>query len=595
VEAYLAGIAFVGAATLVRLAVDHIVIGSQFATYFLAVICSTLCGGLCVGMFSIALSMLPAWYFFLTPTYGGLSGGEVYSLLTFVIVASSMVYIVGLLQNAGAVIQDVQLRAAVAEERARSADELRRWKDIFDSIAIGIYVLEPVRNSIILANPAFLSLHRMSNEDLGISLYDLYRPSDTDRLATLVHTCDETGFVNGESTHCRRDGSTFPVRFHGTSVRNRAGGILYRICSVTDITAEHELQNRWTDVVESAEFGIGIIEPGADVIRSCNRAYAAAHLMSVSEIVGSSVLEFYVPKEHERVTALLVSSDVNGHVDFEAERRRKDGSTFPARVHVTSVREPGDGLRYRISVIRDISEERALQAQLSQAQRVEALGQLCAGVAHDFNNLLQGIISHLEMADDDTDPTATQERVGTAIRLAEQGGQLAQQLLSFGRKQLLVPQEIDLHDFLREFARLLSRTLDPRIHLEVRITPEVRTLFADPTHLRTALLNVAINARDAMPSGGHLVLEVGYAGTPSETVVFRVTDTGCGIAPDDLDRVCEPFFSTKGLNGTGLGLSMVHGFVKQSGGDLHISSKLGTGTCVELSLPVHSDLATVGA
>jgi PAS domain S-box-containing protein len=212
------------------------------------------------------------------------------------------------------------------------------------------------------------------------------------------------------------------------------GRVLYRIGTTIDITDERELQNRWTDAVESAAFGICIIDPGTNVIRSCNRAYAAAHLMSVGEMAGLSVLDRYLPSERERAAALLASSDVNGQVDFEADRLRRDGSSFPARSHITSVQEPGDGFRRRISTLHDISQERALQAQLRRSQRLEAIGQLCAGIAHDFNNLMQGIISHLELAEHDMVSSATQEKIGAAIRLAEQGGTLAQQLLSFGRK-----------------------------------------------------------------------------------------------------------------------------------------------------------------
>jgi PAS domain S-box-containing protein len=597
VETYLAATIFVAAATLARLAADRIVVGAQFANpYFLAVIGSTLCGGMCVGFFSVMVSMLAAWYFFLVPYYSGFAGGEVYSLVAFAVVASPMVYMVSLLQSAGAVIDRAHMRAAVAEEHARSADELRRWKDIFDSIAIGISVFEPVDDTIIFVNQAFASLYGMSEDQCaGASIYDLSPPSERTRLTTLIKTCDDVGSVNGEATNRKKDGSTFPVRFHGTTVRSTTGGVLYRICSTIDITAERELQNRWTDVVESADFGMGIIEPGTNTVLSCNNAYAAAHSMAVSEMLGSSVLDLYLPAERERVASLLAASDANGHVDYEADRIRKDGSGFPARIHVTSVREPEDGLRYRISTVHDISHERHLQAQLRQAQRLEAIGQLSAGVAHDFNNLLQGIIAHLELVDDDIVAAATREKVGTAIRLAEQGGSLSQRLLSFARKQLLMPQNIDLHDFLEDFCRLLSRTLDPRIRVELRIASDLKTIWADPTHLRSALLNVAINARDAMPSGGLLTIEGGYTGPSQDMVLFRITDTGSGIAPDDLHRVCEPFFSTKGLNGTGLGLSMVHGFVNQSGGDLRIVSTLGKGTAVELSLPAQSAAATTAA
>ena len=230
------------------------------------------------------------------------------------------------------------------------------------------------------------------------------------------------------------------------------------------------------------------------------------------------------------------------------------------------------------------------------AARMEAIGELTAGVAHDFNNLLQAIISHLELVDDVPEvPLAAREYVGNAIQIAEHGAELIHKLLSFARKHVMRPSEIPPGEFLTGFRDMLSHTLDPRIRLETSAGKDLPPILADATHLHTALLNLAINARDAMPSGGDLRIEamsgsaVG-AGAPegadSKLAVIRVTDTGNGMPPDVLARACEPFFSTKGLNGTGLGLSMVHGFAKQSGGDLRIFSEPDRGTCVELWLPL---------
>jgi signal transduction histidine kinase len=230
------------------------------------------------------------------------------------------------------------------------------------------------------------------------------------------------------------------------------------------------------------------------------------------------------------------------------------------------------------------------------AARMEAIGELTAGVAHDFNNLLQAIISHLELVDDVPEvPLAAREYVGNAIQIAEHGAELIHKLLSFARKHVMRPSEIPPGEFLTGFRNMLSHTLDPRIRLETSAGKDLPPILADATHLHTALLNLAINARDAMPSGGDLRIEamsgsaVG-AGAPegadSKLAVIRVTDTGNGMPPDVLARACEPFFSTKGLNGTGLGLSMVHGFAKQSGGDLRIFSEPDRGTCVELWLPL---------
>jgi signal transduction histidine kinase len=222
------------------------------------------------------------------------------------------------------------------------------------------------------------------------------------------------------------------------------------------------------------------------------------------------------------------------------------------------------------------------------AARMEAIGELTAGVAHDFNNLLQAIISHLELVDDvSAVPVAAREYVGNAIEIAEHGAELIHKLLSFARKHVMRPSEIQPAEFLAGFRDMLSHTLNPRIRLETSIGQDLPPILADATHLHTALLNLAINARDAMPSGGDLRIEaVGPEGADSNLAVIRVTDTGNGMAPDVLARACEPFFSTKGLNGTGLGLSMVHGFAKQSGGDLRIFSEPARGTCVELWLPL---------
>lgn len=587
-ETYLAAISFVTVATAVRFAVDQFVIGSQFATYFLAVVCSTLCGGLCVGLFSVALSVPPAWFLFLAPQYHGLAGGELYSLATFMSAALPIVYLVGLLQSTRAMADDARLRAAVAEEHARSAAELRRWKHIFDNIAVGIAISDPKRNALITVNAAYAAMHGMPVDTAkGLSIFETYAPRERERIAQLAPSVDEDGFIDFEAYHLRKDGSIFPARVSITSVPLHDGIDPYRIVTVTDITAEHELQTRLVDVFENAAFGISIIEPVSNTISLANPAFAAAHATSVEAIQGTSVFDWCAPAERERITELKAIADRDGGIDYELEHVRKDGAVFPARVHITSVRTPDGAVRYRIATVQDIGREKQLRAELSQAQRLEAIGQLCAGVAHDFNNLLQATIAHLEMIEDDVVPESTRGYVDTAIRLAEEGGRLTQRLLSFARKQLLVPQEVHIRDFLEDFTRLLSHTLDPRIQIELKVAPGLATIFVDPTHLRTALLNLALNARDAMPSGGHLTLEARYADEESDTILLRTTDTGCGIAADDLTKVCEPFFSTKGLHGTGLGLPMVHGFVKQSGGDMHISSSPGEGTCVELSLPAH--------
>jgi PAS domain S-box-containing protein len=328
------------------------------------------------------------------------------------------------------------------------------------------------------------------------------------------------------------------------------------------------------------------------------------HGSGLEGLHGLPAISLYAPAERERVRIFYDTADRTGQVVFEADRLRKDGSVFPSEVHISSVSGENSDVLYRIVTVRDITSRRQMQAELDESRRFEAIGQLTAGVAHDFNNLLQGIISNLELIDDDVGVApATRECVAFAVRLAERGGEVAHRLLSFSRKQLLVPKALDLDEFLLAFRELLSHTLNPRIRITLEIARGLAPVWIDPAHLQTTLLNLAINARDAMPSGGNLTIEA--LGTPDVVAVradsasldrfaiIRISDTGTGIAADILAKVCEPFFSTKGLNGTGLGLSMAEGFLKQSGGDLRITSKLGKGTCVALWLPLAPTVATV--
>jgi PAS domain S-box-containing protein len=360
------------------------------------------------------------------------------------------------------------------------------------------------------------------------------------------------------------------------------------------LRATEELR-KWHDIFRHIAIGVALNDPKSNSLILANPACAAMHKLLPNEVTGVSIFDLYAPAERQRIQELKAASDRDGHADYEAECIRKDGSLFPARIHNTSVRTDNGEVQYRIVTIQDITKERQLEAELSQVQRLEAIGQLSAGVAHDFNNILQAIISNLELVEDDTGvPPETAEKVETAVRLAEQGAALTQQLLSFARKQALHPHQIDLSSFLTDFHSMMVRTLGPRIKIDLVIEPGL-SVWADTSHLRNALMNIAINARDAMPAGGYLRIEASAHPTAATRdsveghlkglVAIRLTDTGTGIASDDLSKVFDPFFSTKGLKGTGLGLSMVHGFAKQSGGKLGITSEQGKGTCVELWLP----------
>ncbi|MGL4396792.1 MAG: PAS domain S-box protein [Hyphomicrobium sp.] len=308
--------------------------------------------------------------------------------------------------------------------------------------------------------------------------------------------------------------------------------------------------------------------------------------------------------------------------------RRKDGSEFPAEASIAMVGSKGE--RTFLAVLRDVSErkrterllsahadelemrvrERTLaleleikareeaQAQLVQSQRMEAFGQLTGGVAHDFNNLLTIITGNLEILDSSLDDSKSHNYVRRAIDAAEMGARLTSRLLTFARRRHLEPRRVDINELVLGMAELFERVIGVPITLSTILDPNLWATRADPSEIENAVLNLAINARDAMPDGGKLIIETrntefdahdegAVSGlTAGQYVVVSVTDTGAGMAPEIVKRAFEPFFTTKPTGkSTGLGLSTIYGFAQQSGGQVTLYSELGKGTTVSLYLP----------
>jgi nitrogen-specific signal transduction histidine kinase/CheY-like chemotaxis protein len=260
-----------------------------------------------------------------------------------------------------------------------------------------------------------------------------------------------------------------------------------------------------------------------------------------------------------------------------------------------------------VLAVEDVSERRLLEEQLRQAQKMEAVGRLTGGLAHDFNNLLAVIIGNLDLAADLARDGANKQPIAEALGAAERGAELTRRLLAFSRRQALQPRAIGVADLVTGLHGLLQRALGERVVIETRLAPDLGPALADPAQLEAALLNLAVNARDAMAKGGRLVIETAdsqldhdYAATHPEVVPGRyllvaVSDSGSGMPAETVRRAFEPFFTTKEAGkGSGLGLSMVHGFAKQSGGHVSIYSEEGFGTTVRLYLPYAQPAAAVG-
>jgi len=353
-----------------------------------------------------------------------------------------------------------------------------------------------------------------------------------------------------------------------------------------------------------ADYAIYMVDPRGQVT-SWNPGAERFKGYQRHEIVGRHFSVFYT--EEDRAAGLparaLRTAAKEGRFENEGWRVRRDGSRFWAHVIIDTVRNDRGELIGFAKITRDVTERREAQLALEaarealvQSQKLEAIGQLTGGVAHDFNNLLMAIIGSLELVRKRLphDPKIT-PLLDNAVQAAERGANLTQRMLAFARKQELKLEAVQLRGLVEGVRGLLVQALGPSISIEAAVPKDLPPAHTDPAQLETALLNLAVNARDAMPDGGVIRIRaetqtvepaspIGLP--PGDYVLLSVTDTGQGMDQETLARAAEPFFTTKGVGkGTGLGLSMVHGLAEQSGGRLRIDSALGEGTTVALWLP----------
>jgi PAS domain S-box-containing protein len=363
------------------------------------------------------------------------------------------------------------------------------------------------------------------------------------------------------------------------------------------------LEQRFQLLVDAvADYAIYLLDPEGR-ISSWNSGAARIKGYTAAEVIGTSFARFYTPEDQAAgrpALALRVARE-QGRFEDEGWRIRKDGTRFWAATVINRIRTDAGELIGFAKTTRDITERRetqqALEAareQLFQLQKLDALGQLTGGVAHDFNNLLMVILGNLELARPHAaDRPALVRALGSIQTAAQRAVELTQRLLTFSRRQPLKMETLQLTERLPQTLDLVRRSLRGDIALETAIDPDLWPIKVDPTQLDLAILNVALNARDAMPEGGVLRITVGNVERAEAEqrrlgrhIAIRIADTGTGIPQELLSKVLEPFFTTKEVGkGNGLGLSQAHGFATQSGGVMTIESRVGRGTSVTFRLP----------
>jgi signal transduction histidine kinase/CheY-like chemotaxis protein len=289
---------------------------------------------------------------------------------------------------------------------------------------------------------------------------------------------------------------------------------------------------------------------------------------------------------------------MHGRARVEMEAIIKNVGVPEARVAIvaTPLRSDTGEVTGAIALLRDVTQKRSLEQLLVHSQKMEAVGQLAGGVAHDFNNLLAVIEGSGEMALEELDGHIARDDVADMVAAAKRAASLTRQLLAFSRREAARPEPVELSGIVRDVEKMLRRLIGEHITLLTRLDGNVSAVTADRNQIEQVLINLCVNARDAMPDGGTLRIELceqpaGEAGAPpgARAVALRVTDTGTGIEPDVMKRIFEPFFTTKDVGkGTGLGLSMVYGIVTQNGGQISVDSSLGRGTTFTIVFPVTS-------
>ena len=295
----------------------------------------------------------------------------------------------------------------------------------------------------------------------------------------------------------------------------------------------------------------------------------------------------------EKANEMMAIAFEQGSHLFEWDHLRADGEVFPVEVQLTVVRRGDDPLLH--VVWRDISERKRLEAELRQSQRLEAVGRLAGGIAHDFNNLLVVVLSHAELLGEKLDGVEDREHVGQIQGAAERAAALTRQLLAFSRGQPVQPRPTDLGDLVARLSALLQRLIGEDIELDLALPSAPVIVEADPSQLEQLVMNLAANARDAMPEGGSLAIEVARTDVtprspmgqlaPGAYAALEVRDTGTGMSPEQLDHAFDPFYTTKG-EGAGLGLATVHAIAEQNAGTAFLESEPGMGTRVGVVLPI---------
>ncbi len=512
----------------------------------------------------------------------------------------------GLAAGAAVALENAKLLTDMARAEAAIRESEEKFRTLVESSLMGVYIIQD--GKFVYTNPAMSRMYGYTEDEFLAmeSIIETIVPED--RVIVMENIRKR---IDGEAESIKYDfrtlkknGQTFHAEVFGS--RTTFSGRPAVIGTADDITerklAEEKLrqsEERYRSLFEESLDAIYVTTPSGKILDINTAGVKMFGFDSRSEMLDlESVSELYDnPKEREKSKLVLESA---GFVrDNPITLKRKDGGRLNIQDTSTVIRDAeGKIVAYR-GILRDMTEKMKLEEQLLQSQKLESIGQLTSGIAHDFNNVIGGIIGFTELALGKIEEGHPVNNYLMRIYgLADRAAKITKQMLAFARRQILMPRDLNLNELTGDILELLRRLLGEQI--QVRFVPEVdlKTVRADPSQIEQVLLNLAVNAGDAMPHGGTLTIETANAYLdefycrshtnvkPGEFVVIAVTDTGTGIDSSTIERIFEPFFTTKEIGkGTGLGLSVVHGIVRQHGGTVNVYSEVGKGTTFKVYFP----------
>jgi PAS domain S-box-containing protein len=488
----------------------------------------------------------------------------------------------------------------------------QRLRAVVETAVDGVILID-ARGTVLMFNPACERLFGYKADEVIGRNVKMLMPEphrfQHDTFLDNYHTTGERKIIGigREVVGKRKDASVFPMDL--SVGESKEGEHPIYVGVIRDLTERKEAEKalrdsaaRLTALVNTAVDGVILIDATGTVLMfnpACERLFG----YHAEEVMGQNVKMLMPAPYRDEHDGYLGNYHRTGErkiigIGREVVGQKKDGTTFPMDLSVGQAKQDNQSLF--VGLIHDLTERKRTEEQLVQAQKMEAVGQLSGGIAHDFNNLLTVIMGNAEAlsirlkARDDL-----QSLADGIVNAAERGAELTQRLLAFSRRQMLRPDAIDCGLLVEEMQRLLRRTLREDVDLKIHLPAHPMLALADRAQLESAILNLALNAQDAMPEGGVLTLtiteeelEQGIFGPDADVrpglyVAISVTDDGTGMTPEVRERVFEPFFTTKEVGkGSGLGLSMVYGFVRQSNGHVTIYSEEGLGTTVRIFLPI---------